>query len=182
MKEEKNVRDLLGRMALGDRKAYEELFRTHYASMVLYANRLMKDKAESEDLVADLFYDLWSKRQQLSAVKSDRNYLFVLLRNRIVDFLRREHRIRKEELADYASEDSVENAIFEVELYKQLYDAIETLPKKCAEVFRLKLQGLDDHEIAKILQIEYETVRSHSKRGISLLRGKMDNPYLLLLF
>ena len=64
----------------------------------------------------------------------------------------------------------------------QLREAIENLPKKCAEVLRLKMEGLDDHEIAKRLGIQYETVRSHTKRGVVLLREKFDKTFLLLFF
>lgn len=172
--------NLLNQIASGDRKAYEALFRMYYAPMVLYAHRLLKNKEESEDVVADLFCDLWGKRQHLQTVESERDYLFILLRNKIVDSLRRKQKHQRQELTDYVSEESIEDTIFEVELYKQLHDAIESLPKKCAEVLRLKMQGLNDREIAKEVGIEYETVRSHTKRGISLLRRKIENPYLLL--
>lgn len=182
--EKEREEGLLVRMAQGDRAAYEALFRRYYASMVLYANRLLKDKQESEDVVGDLFYDLWERRQRLGEVKRDKDYLFILLRNRVVDCLRRRQKFRQEELGDYEGEmvESVEETMHEVEIYRQLHEAVETLPKKCAEVLRLKLEGFDDHEIAERLGVEYETVRSHTKRGVRMLRGQLDNPFMSLLF
>ena len=162
MTEVHNWQNLLVRIAAGDSAAYDLLFRKYYASMVLYADRVLKSKSESEDLVVDLFCSLWNKRSQLYEVKSEQGYIFALLRNKVIDLLRYKKRYRQEELMDFVSEESIEETIFEVELYAQLNEAIENLPKKCAEVLRLKMEGFDDHEIAKRLGIQYETVRSHN--------------------
>ena len=182
MTEVHDMQNLLARIAIGDTAAYDLLFRKYYASMVLYADRMLKNKSESEDLVVDLFCTLWTKRTQLAAVKSGQNYIFILLRNKVIDFLRYKKRSRQEELVDSVSEEAIEQTIFEVELYAQLNEAIENLPKKCAEVLRLKMEGFDDHEIAEKLGIQYETVRSHTKRGVVLLRGKFDKTLLLIFF
>lgn len=182
MTEVHNWQNLLVRIAAGDSAAYDLLFRKYYASMVLYADRVLKSKSESEDLVVDLFCSLWNKRSQLHEVKSEQGYIFALLRNKVIDLLRYKKRYRQEELMDFVSEESIEETIFEVELYAQLNEAIENLPKKCAEVLRLKMEGFDDHEIAKRLGIQYETVRSHTKRGVVLLRGKFDKTFLVLFF
>lgn len=85
-------------------------------------------------------------------------------------------------MRDFVSEDSVEEVIFEVELYARLNEAIDHLPRKCADVLRLKMEGLDDCEIAEKLGIQYETVRSHVKRGVGILRGKFDKTLLLYIF
>ena len=182
MTEVHNLQNLLVRIAAGDTVAYDPLFRKYYASMGLYADRMLKSKSESEDLVVDLFCSLWNKRSQLYEVKSEQGYIFTLLRNKVIDLLRYKKRFQQEELMDFVSEESIEETIFEVELYVQLREAIENLPKKCAEVLRLKMEGLDDHEIAKRLGIQYETVRSHTKRGVVLLREKFDKTFLLLFF
>ena len=182
MTEVHNLQNLLVRIAAGDTVAYDQLFRKYYASMVLYADRMLKSKSESEDLVVDLFCSLWNKRSQLYEVKSEQGYIFTLLRNKVIDLLRYKKRFQQEELMDFVSEESIEETIFEVELYVQLREAIENLPKKCAEVLRLKMEALDDHEIAKRLGIQYETVRRHTKRGVVLLREKFDKTFLLLFF
>ena len=44
------------------------------------------------------------------------------------------------------------------------------------------MEGLDDCEIAEKLGIQYETVRSHVKRGVGILRGKFDKTLLLYIF
>lgn len=177
-----DLQNLLVRIANGDSAAYDLLFRKYYASMVLYADRILKNKSESEDLVVDLFYSLWNKRAQLSTVKGEQGYIFTLLRNKVIDLLRYKKRFHLEELRDFILEESIEETIFEMELYTQLNEAIKGLPEKCAKVLQLKMEGLDDHEIAEKIGIQYETVRSHSKRGLALLRAKFDKTILSLFF
>ena len=179
MDETFSISSLMVRMSEGDSTAYDTLFRRYYASMVLYADNLLHDKEESEDLVIELFTSLWQKRHTLSNIKSDKSFLFILLRNKVIGTLRVKARFRQEELTDTFREESIEETIFEVELYTRLKAEIEKLPLKCAEVLRLKLDGLDDHEISEQMNIQYETVRSHTKRGISLLRKKFDKSLLL---
>ena len=174
--------NLLARIAAGDTAAYDLLFRKYYASMVLYTDNILKNKSESEDLVSDLFCTLYNKRAKLAEVKFEKSYMFTLLHNRVIDVLRRKKRFQQEELRDFVSEDSVEEVIFEVELYARLNEAIDHLPRKCADVLRLKMEGLDDCEIAEKLGIQYETERSHVKRGVGILRGKFDKTLLLYIF
>lgn len=166
----------------GDSAAFDELFRRYYAAMVLYADSQIHNREESEDLVTELFYFIWQQRKKLADIRSEKNYLFILLRNRVIDYLRRQSRFREEELTDVFVEAPFDSALFEFELYAQLKEEVDKLPVKCAEVMRMKLDGLDDYEIAKKLNISYETVRSHTKRGISLLRKKFDKSILLFFF
>lgn len=182
MTENPDPENLITRIASGDSAAYDLLFRKYYASMVLYTERMLKNKSESEDLVIDLFCSLWNKRKQLQTVKSEKNYLFILLRNKIIDWLRHQKRFKNQELLDSIAEESPEDTAFEVELYVLLNKAIEKLPKKCSEVLQLKLAGFDDREISEKLGIQYETVRSHTKRGILLIRKKLGKIWSITFF
>lgn len=182
MEDHPDLQGILKRIASGNRDAYDLLFRKYYGPMVLYADRMLNHKSESEDLVIDLFCSLWNKRQQLVCVLSGEAWLFTLLRHKVIDLLRRRQRFRKEELTETLPDEPVEEAVFEVELYVKLNEEIERLPKKCAEVLRLKLEGYDDREISEKLRIKYETVRSHTKRGIFLIRKKWGKIFSITLF
>ena len=180
--EENEESNLLAGVAAGDRKAYEALFRKYYAPMVLFEDGMLKERADSEDVVIDLFCSLWNKRAQLGEVTREKNYLFALLRNRIVDVLRHRKRYKREELHDSIPDTSAEDSMFEVELYVELKEAIENLPKKCAEVLRLKMEGCSDREISERLGIQYETVRSHTKRGVMLIRKRFGKIFSVTFF
>ena len=96
--------------------------------------------------------------------------------------MRQKQRYRREELQESIPDISPEETLFEVELYVELDEAIETLPKKCAEVLRLKMEGYSDREISEKLGIQYETVRSHTKRGVLLIRKRFGKIYSITLF
>src|SRR5688572_29589405 len=60
----------------GDKKAYEEIFRTYYQLLVGYSCSLLKDVDEAEEVVQTLFYNLWSKRETLAINTSVKSYLY----------------------------------------------------------------------------------------------------------
>lgn len=150
--------------------------------MVIFADRTLHDRQTSENVVQDVFAKLWQQYDEMREKEDLKNYLFVMVRNKILDELRRK-RVELKYLsraADFISE-SVEDNTFEMDLYDRLYEAIRQLPKKNAEVMRLKLMGMSNEDIAERLGIKYETVHSHLRHGITSLREKFDRNLLSLI-
>ncbi|MBR1463237.1 MAG: sigma-70 family RNA polymerase sigma factor [Prevotella sp.] len=161
---------------------FDALFRMYYAPMVLFATRMVKEKETAEDMVQEVFMQLLSRKDSISVKRNMRNYLITILHNRIIDLMRRNKNLPTERINEQTMEETVEETAFEVDLYARLYEEIEKLPVKNAQVMKLKMEGKDNHEIADILGIKYETVRSHVKHAISSLRNKFDITLLLALF
>lgn len=159
----------------------EELFRKHYVSMVFYALRIVSDKALAEDMVQDLFSRLVMRRDKLRLDRNAKYFLFTSLRNAIIDYKRKFSYISDEPIADSPDDFSLEDSIFEMELYEQLYEAIKTLPEKCRRVMEMRLEGNDEHDIAMELGISYETVRAHVKHAKEKLRAKLKNSVAMTL-
>lgn len=174
--------DLKQIKTIGATTDYDALFRTYYAPMVLFATRLLKDKEAAEDIVQEVFVQLIQQGKTIDERKSISNYLITILHNKIIDVFRKAKHMPTEHLDEQLVEETVENTVLEIDLYTKLYEEVEKLPEKNAQVMRLKLQGKSDHEIAEILGIKYETVRSHVKHGISKLRDKFDLVLLLAIF
>ena len=162
---------------------FDELFHKYYVPMVLYADRTLRDRHVSENVVQDVFVRLWKQYGTMDGERDLRNYLFVMVRNRMLDELRR-RRVERKYRSEAARMDleSVEENIFEMELYERLYAAINRLPKKTAEVLRLKLMGMSYEDIAERQGISTETVHSHLRHGIVRLRGRISKDLLSLLF
>lgn len=161
---------------------YEMLFRDYYAPMVLYADKSLKDRQLAEDVVQDVFSRLIQKGRDFELGNKTKHLLFTMLRNQVIDVIRQNKRRKLEPVKETPDEFSIEDAVFEIELYQRLYKAVETLPRKNRCVMQMKLQGMSDAEIAESLGIGYETVRSHVKNGIISLRGKFSDSLLIILF
>ena len=163
-------------------ESFDSLFRQFYAPMVLYADSRLNNREQAEDVVQEVFSKLLESDFSIADTQKIRNYLFAVLKNKIIDIFRYNQRHQRGELLDSPSDESIEESIFELELYERLYEEVKTLPVKISEAMQLRMQGYDDHEIAEMQNINYNTVRSRIHKGIELLRGKFDKNLLHSIF
>lgn len=82
--------DLLVRMRGGDVAAFKLVFRDMHAPLVAFAVRYVNDRARAEELLQDLFFDLWQHRARCQVRNTLRSYLFAALRNRALNLRRRD--------------------------------------------------------------------------------------------
>lgn len=179
--------DLLLALHNGDEKAMEILFRQHYQRLCNYANTLLNDMDESEEVVQQLFVQLWEKRETMEINTSIQSYLFRAARNTALNKIkhmkvRQQHAEEVTALSgqsEYASETVMQN-----ELQKQILLAIESLPEQCRLVFKLsRFEELKYAEIAEQLGISVKTVENHMGKALKIMREKLkDYLVLVLLF
>lgn len=163
-------------------ESFDSLFRQFYAPMVLYVDSRLNNREQAEDVVQEVFSKLLESDFSIADTQKIRNYLFAVLKNKIIDIFRYNQRHQRGELQDSPSDESIEESMFEIELYERLYEEVKTLPVKISEAMQLRMQGYDDHEIAEMQNINYNTVRSRIHKGIELLRGKFDKNLLYSIF
>ena len=152
--------------------SFDTLFRQFYAPMVLYADSRLNDREQAEDVVQDVFSKLLETGFSTGDPAKARQYLFTVLRNKVIDIFRYNQRHQRGELCDAPSDDSVEDSLFELELYE----------RQISEAMQLRMQGYDDHEIAQMQGINYNTVRSRIYKGVVMLRGKFNRHLLYSVF
>ncbi|MFN8571288.1 MAG: RNA polymerase sigma-70 factor [Gemmatimonadaceae bacterium] len=170
-------RQLLERLRTGDEQAFEEIFRTWYPTLVRIAGALLKDREQSEEIVQDVLLELWRRRDQLSGEGSAHAYLIRSTRNRALNAIRHA-KIEKREAPYLASPESSPASAFAdlegEEIGVALNRAIDALPERCREVFRMsRMQGLKYTEIASTLGVSVKTVEAHMGRALRLLREQM---------
>ena len=68
------------------------------------------------------------------------------------------------------------------ELYRELHRTVDELPKRCRQVFELHLQGKKNEEIAQVLELSVETVKTQKKKAMYFLRERLGKSYYLLIF
>ena len=150
----------------------DELFRYNYRPLCLYALHYVADPVTVEDIVQDSFAAFWERLQTGQTVANRRAYLYMMVRNRCLDHLRKAG-IKTEELKPYDTygiiddDDAQERAGIEA----RLWTAIDSLPGKCREVFLLsKRDGLKYEEIAQELGISENTVRNQISKALKTLK------------
>ena len=171
---------LVTRLADGDKNAYSRIFYEFYTPLLLYSSKYTGNREASEDIVQDFFCRLWENRKKLVRDKSFLAYIFYSVRNRSLNYLRDTRSVSIEGFEKQSEEDFL-SEIMEEEVYKEVYAAVQKLPDRCRQIFLLKLDGKENHEIAALLQISEETVRSQLRRGRELLQNDVSCLFAVVL-
>ena len=162
----------------GDIAAFEKVFREQYEALFHFAYRFIQNREEAEEVVQDVFVNLWEKRQNLHIQTSVSAYLYAAVRNRALNVVKSAYRRQTSplEITDSgpALEISLENKSDQEELMALVQRGIEGLPEKCRLIFTLSRQaGLTYDEIAAELGVSKETIKSQIKIALKKLRDFM---------
>ena len=150
---------------------YKALFRRYYPSLIFYATRLVGEE-EAEDVVQDVFVELWKRKDHIEIGDQIQAFLYRAVYTRALNVLK--HRSVEDGYCVAMIEDK--------ELRKEIHDAINELPDKCKEVFKLSyLHDMKNKEIADILGVSLRTVEAHMYKALKYLRGRLD-PLWTILF
>lgn len=168
---------------------FDFIFQYYYSGLCAYAEKITKNSKVSEDIVQDLFVNLWLKHNQLKINTSLKNYLFTAVKNRSLDFLKREKNKFKRIQHIQETIEPTENLFIywmaESELEELVGSCIEKLPPRCCEIFKLsRFEGFKNQEIADKLGISKRTVELQISNALRSLRLhlKPHFPIYLLLF
>ena len=158
---------------------FEGLFRYNYRPLCLYALHYLGDSDLAEDIVQESYTSLWEKLQEGANVFNRKSYLYMMVRNRCLDHLRKKG-IPTESLKPYDTygiiddDDAQERSQTEA----RLWTAIDSLPEKCREVFILsKRDGLKYEEIADELGLSVNTVRNQISKALKLVKEGAQKIY-----
>ena len=157
---------LVGRIANDDQLAYRQLFIQFYHKLSRFVMGFTKSKELTEEIVSDVFINIWRRRKNMEEIKNLKLYLYVSAKNITFNYLKKLHR---ENLADL---DSVEiepedpfadpgAALITREMNLKLKSAINDLPPRCKLIFTLiKEDGLTYKQTATLLNISESTVEN----------------------
>jgi RNA polymerase sigma-70 factor (family 1) len=171
----------------GDKKAYEQVFRTYYQTLCNYACSVIKDMDEAEEVVQNVFYTIWNKREVLQISTSIKSYLYRAVHNDCLNKLKhgKVKMLYAEEYKSHANGgfDSSANVLEAKELNKQINTAIDSLPEQCGLVFKLsRFENLKYAEIAEQLGISVKTVENHMGKALKIMREKLKDYLPLVLW
>ena len=185
--------ELISAIRAGSREAFDEMCGRYYAPLTAYA-RLFLNGNWAQDVVQDVFVNVWVRREALDPGQSLYGYLLRSVYNRALNYLDKnrragdyrayyQERIASMGSAYYAPDNSpIIRKLYSDDLRASLDAAIESLPPKCCEVFKLSyLEDLSNREISERLGISQSTVENHMYAALKQLRRKLSKEQLLLL-
>lgn len=171
--------ELVRMLRQGDRAAFTEVYNRYWEKLFYLAGKKLEDTGEAENIIQDLFVDLWERRETLDIQNSVAGYLIVAVKYRILNLLARQERARKIEQSIRQNTPAADMGTLELLKFEDLKDWLETLvnklPEKCQMVYRLREQGLSQREIAETLQISEKTVETHVTRALKTIRGGLKD-------
>lgn len=156
----------------------KQLFERYYASMVLFAQSYIPDQEVAKDIVQDIFLVLIKSQERFTTIDNLKTYLYSAVKNRCLKQIRHQNvkdRYQHYVLTNENDEENYLERILDEEVFNLLYQAIHELPSQCRNVFMLTLEGKSNPEIAEILGIGIETVKSHKKTGKKMLYLKLKD-------
>jgi len=161
----------------GDEKGFDFIFRQYYTTLCFFANSIIHNEDEAKDIVQDCFVKLWDSQTINERSETIKSYLYTIVRNRCLDFLRKKKVIRKAELQiiksktdwDFVYTDEVAFA----EMIQQIEGHIEELTSRMQKVIKLYyVEGKKYKQIASELNSSPEAVRKQKTRAIKIIRQK----------
>lgn len=188
MNQFKNIDDanLAHRIKYGEKDAYQELFERYAPRIFHFSLSYLKNKADSEELVQDVFMKVWEKREILDSGQNVKAYLFKIAVNTIYDFIRRKNiESAFNEFAATNSKKSSEST-WDTVVYKEMQvrinHIVSEMPEQRRRVFHLsKTKGLTNDQIAQKLEISKRTVENQLYRAISFLKENLKTESVMAL-
>lgn len=165
----------------GNRVAFTNLFNSYWQQLFVYARNIVKDDQVAEDVIQEVFIDLWEHLGQRQ-VENVKGYLYNAVRYTALRQIRSGH--FKDihlnmftELEAESGRNTTEESLDYNETNFFIEGFIQQLPNRCKEIFRLsRYEGLTNHEIAEKLHLSKRTVElqiSNALKHLKISREKM---------
>lgn len=178
--------DLIKSLKDGDKRALTSIYNKYWKLLFISSYNLLENKEVCEEIIQDVFIDLWNRRSKLQIKISLQSYLYACVRYKVFYEFRKNKIIKAELFEDlnkrfhYATP---ETKLLYKELEIHIENTVENLPKKCQRVYRLsRNQQLSHKEIAQKLNISTKTVENHITNALKILRTSLGNVLFILVF
>lgn len=168
-------------------KGFESLFRLYYNALCSHALRFVYTREVAEDIVSEVFYQLWKTNAYETVEFTYRTYLYAAVRHRAYNYLRDELTGNRapssiDNLEFAGGEESPQALIEYDETFQRLEKVIKELPSQCQRVFMMsRFENRKNGEIANELGIALKTVEAHLSRALSQIRRTILTMALLFI-
>jgi RNA polymerase sigma-70 factor (ECF subfamily) len=177
---------LVDAMVLDDKQAFEEIYKRYWSRIFWFTYRKLKEREAAEEIVQDLFVNVWNKRAA-GRIQKLEQYLFAAARHRVIDHIRA--RLTHENYAEYyqafvaLQHNDTEETVAVNDLSVALAESLDKLPEKSREVFHLsRMESRSVREIAALLNLSEKAVEYHISKALRILRSRLKDFVTIFLF
>jgi RNA polymerase sigma-70 factor (ECF subfamily) len=168
----------------GDERAFELLFKAQYPILCGYARKYLNDTDQAEEIVQEMFFSFWQKKEKLEINISLEAYLFRSVRNSCLNYLKHLKIREQYKLANHheikQKEKEVHDSVIALELQEKIENVIGQLPPERRKIFKMsRYEELKYKEIAEKLSISIKTVEAQMGKALKFLRLHLSD-YLSL--
>ena len=166
-----DIKELLKAVAEDNRNAYNKFYDLFYMDVFRFCFSYLQNSEACKEIVSEVFFSVWKYRHRLPEVANISVYLYVMTRNRVLNYLRTQSPFNLVSLDEVSvfyetsdSSSSPSNDIESKELNELLTSIVNGLPDKMRMIFMMvRVNGLKYKEVAEIMGIKESTVRVQMK-------------------
>jgi RNA polymerase sigma-70 factor (ECF subfamily) len=159
----------------GNHKAFECIFKEYYTRLCVYSKKFTLQREVAEEIVQQIFSNIWENKEELSIHTSIKSYLFRAVHNNSLKYLNSKK--FEEDYKIFNESILLDNSDIQpdFDLSENLYKSIEDLPPQCRKIFILsRFEQYKHNEIAEKLGISAKTVEVQIRRANISLRKKLQ--------
>ncbi|MEZ7500221.1 RNA polymerase sigma-70 factor [Flavobacterium sp. Arc3] len=186
-----NTSFFIHQLKQGQNSAFETLYHLYFQKLSHFANSYIENEEESQEIVQNVFFKLWKKREKLAVEVNLHSYLFKMVKNSCLDYFKHQKvkanysqhcDIERKEINHLALMDTPSNLYIENELLEKINSSVDKLPPACKRIFiKSRFQGMNHKEIAEELDISTKTVENQITKALKFLRVELKE-YTALFF
>ena len=158
----------------------EIFIRKHYSSMRAVALHFIGSPDIAQDITQEVIIKFWKNREYYPDIESASSYLYTMIKNESLNYLRRTEREKKRynklEIEEYEYP-TVLNRLIEEDINQILIDAINKLPGQSARIMRLVLSGYENKEIAQVIGVSVNTIKTLKYSAMKKLKEYLISRY-----
>jgi RNA polymerase sigma-70 factor (family 1) len=164
-----------------DARAFQDLFYLYYPSLIALALFYVKVKEQAEELVLDIFANIWKNRAKLTEIENLKLYLYKAVKHKAITHLKKNNAYYffsiDDEIIEFATENPTpQEQLAAKELQQKINELVEELPASCKMIFKMvKEDKMRHQEVAEVLGISKNTVETQMMRAIKKLRTGLES-------
>lgn len=168
----------------GNREAYELIYKNYVYTLFSYGLQFSSDRELVKDCIQDVFEKLHKNREKLKSTDNIKAYLFAIMKNSMINLLKKEQTylqyiggLQEEETStELSAHEKWESKENEVIMKSKIRHVLSLLtPRQKEAIYYRYMQGMDISEIAGLMNSNYQSVQNLIQRSFKKIREDMSN-------